>query len=211
MSFAVVMAALAVTACTGSKKESVMNDREPVNILIVVDLQKDFIDGTLMAKDAEQIIEPIRNITNTFDDVYFTLDWHPYNHCSFAEYGGPWPVHCVQYTQGAALPNGILDGLDNSKIKFLPKGNDPEKEEYGQFAHVDPKNQDLFVKGDNVVICGIASEYCVLETLKNLVALSKEIGFSISAFMDGIACIENHDPLLEYMAEDGIKEYKPNN
>ena len=66
----------------------------------------------------------------------------------------------------------------------------------------------MFNAGDNVVVCGIASEYCVLETLKEVVRLSKAIGFNVSVFLDGVACIENHDVLLEYMKAEGIKEYK---
>lgn len=185
-----------------------MNNREPENILVVIDLQKDFINGTLPAKNGKSIITYIDAIKTRFDKVYFTLDWHPYNHCSFKKFGGPWPEHCIQFTEGASLPNGTLDGLENSKVRFLPKGNDPSREEYGQFEHTLSYNQDLFVKGDKVVVCGIAAEYCVLETLKNLERLSMEIGFELQVFMDGVACIETYDPLKEYMEANKIKIYR---
>lgn len=177
-------------------------------ILVVVDLQKDFINGTLPAKNGADVINPIKRIIPQFDKVYFTLDWHPYNHCSFKAYGGIWPEHCVQHTEGASLPDGILEGLDNSQLRFLPKGNNPEREEYGQFEFTQADNQDLFRKGDAVVVCGIAAEYCVLETLKNLVRLSKEVGFDLSVFNEGVACIETNDPLLDYMKQNNIKLYK---
>ncbi|MBO4500098.1 MAG: isochorismatase family protein [Bacteroidaceae bacterium] len=195
-------------SATVSSSEKTSDNMTSSNILVIVDLQKDFIDGTLPAKNGADVIAPIKGIIPQFDKVYFTLDWHPYNHCSFKAYGGIWPEHCVQYTEGASLPNGILEGVSNSRLRFLPKGNNPEREEYGQFEFMQADNQDLFRKGDKVVVCGIAAEYCVLETLKNLVRLSKVIGFNLYVFNEGVACIETNDPLLDYMKENNIKFYK---
>ena len=185
-----------------------MTNREPANIMVVVDLQKDFIDGNLPATDGTRVVEPVKSVLTKFDKVYFTLDWHPWNHCSFKENGGIWPQHCVRYTVGAALPDGILDNLDINNVRFLPKGQAQDKEEYGQFENTKGNDQDLFVKGDKVVVCGIAAEYCVLETLKNLVRLSKEVGFELSVYLEGVASIETVDPLVTYMNENNIKIYK---
>ncbi len=203
-----LMAILALASCSGNKQQSVMNQREAQKILVVVDLQKDFIDGNLPATNGPEVVDPIKSIITKFGKVYFTLDWHPWNHCSFKANGGIWPQHCVSYTEGASLPDGILDNLDVNNVRFLPKGENQAEEEYGQFAKTDAKNQDLFVKGDEVVVCGIAAEYCVLETLKNIKRLADEVGFSVAVFMDGVACIENNDPLIEYMNANGIKLYK---
>ena len=161
----------------------------------------------------KKYLELARNVSevfakNNFDLLYFTLDWHPANHCSFSKEGGIWPVHCVHYTEGASIPDCILADVDDSKLLFYTKGKDATKEEYGAFTDIEADNQNMFIAGDNVVVCGIASEYCVLETLKEVVRLSKAIGFNVSVFMDGVACIENHDVLLEYMKAEGIKEYK---
>ena len=106
-----------------------MTDREPANIMVVVDLQKDFIDGNLPATDGTRVVEPIKSKLTAFDRVYFTLDWHPWNHCSFKANGGIWPQHCVRYTVGAALPDGILDNLNIDNVRFLPKGQAQDKEE----------------------------------------------------------------------------------
>ena len=67
-------------------------------ILLVVDVQRDFIDGSLAAPGAEAIIPEINGIKNGADLVYFTLDWHPKDHSSFKANGGPWPEHCVHYS-----------------------------------------------------------------------------------------------------------------
>lgn len=203
-----LLGVIATLSCTGNKKESVMTRTEPATVLVVVDLQRDFIDGTLPAKDGARIIPLVNEVKKRFDLVYFTLDWHPWNHCSFSANGGIWPQHCVSYTTGASLPDGMLDNLDTDKVLFLPKGENPAKEEYGQFENTVAQNQNLFCKGDKVVVCGIAAEYCVLETLKNIVRLSKEIGFEVLVYLDGVSCIESNQPLEEYMNQNNIKIYK---
>ena len=109
--FAAAVSVMAMVACTRNKKETAMTNREPANIMVVVDLQKDFIDGNLPATDGTRVVEPVKSVLPKFDKVYFTLDWHPWNHCSFKANGGIWPQHCVRYTVGAALPDGILDNL----------------------------------------------------------------------------------------------------
>ena len=57
-----VLAAVIMTACTGNKKQSVMANREPANIMVVVDLQKDFIDGNLPATDGTRVVEPVKSV-----------------------------------------------------------------------------------------------------------------------------------------------------
>ena len=176
-------------------------------ILLAVDLQNDFIDGALTVPGATSVIPEINNVKKSFDLVYFTLDWHPLNHCSFREQGGPWPPHCIQHTGGAAIPDCVFEGLDESRIRFILKGQRPDREEYGAFVDFDPENQDLFHPGDEVVVCGIAAEYCVLETLKKLYEISLQIGFTVRVFLGGTAKFENHDSLVEYMAANGIKAW----
>jgi len=175
-------------------------------IMLAVDLQKDFIDGSLAVKDAYKVIPVINEEKKKFDLVYFTLDWHPSNHCSFKEQGGLWPAHCVHHTAGASLPDEVLNGLEESRIRFKLKGCDSSKEEYGALAGTDAK--DYFENGDEVVICGIASEYCVLETLKNITKLASSIDLKIKVFLKGTARFASYDTLQAYMSENGIEEYK---
>ena len=175
------------------------------NILLAIDLQKDFIDGTLTVPGAEAVLPEINAVKGRFDLVYFTLDWHPLRHCSFKEQGGPWPVHCVHHTAGASIPDCMFEGLDESRIRFILKGRRPEREEYGAFVDFDCASQDLFLPGDKVVVCGIAAEYCVLESLKNVYAISKEIGFEVQVFLGGTAKFDSYDTVLDFMAENGIK------
>ena len=109
-----------------------------------------------------------------------------------------------------ALSMPMLDVINSESDMRTVLGNDTRN--YGDLDGIGECRRlmaDMMgVQKDNVVVCGIASEYCVLETLKEVVRLSKAIGFNVSVFLDGVACIENHDVLLEYMKAEGIKEYK---
>ena len=178
------------------------------NILLAIDLQKDFIYGSLTVPGATQVLPAINEVKDRFDLVYFTLDWHPVNHCSFREQGGPWPVHCVHHTAGAALDESVLNSLPEEKTRFILKGCVQGPEEYGAFVGFDPEHQDLFEPGDEVVICGIAAEYCVLESLKNLYAISRKVGFGVKVYLEGTAKFASYDTVKAFMAENGIQEYR---
>ena len=67
--------------------------------LIVVDVQNDFVSGTLAVPGAKDIIENVNAHIAAADNkdapIFFTKDWHMPKHPSFKEQGGPWPPHCV--------------------------------------------------------------------------------------------------------------------
>ena len=100
-------------------------------ILVVVDVQKDFYhpDGALYVKGGELLPEKISKIMPQFDNIIFTLDYHPYNHCSFKDNGGTWPVHCVRGTEGSSLPNEFLPFLVEDS-DFVYKGEFCDAEEF---------------------------------------------------------------------------------
>lgn len=176
-------------------------------VLIIVDFQKDFAkkDGSLYVEGAEKALENIKNYINEnqVDAVIFTVDWHYRDDRSFKQNGGQWPVHCVQYSEGA----GIVDELFKLVVveKGLPyfvftKGTKITHEEYGAFEEriEDRVSPDLIVtenyghdcqmalgKMHEYVICGLAGDYCVYETYKNL----KESKLDITPFYDGMAFI----------------------
>ena len=79
--------------------------------LLIVDVQNDFCSGGALAvPDAERVVSTVNRY---LDDVaahgalvYSSRDWHPAVTKHFKLYGGPWPVHCVQGTDGASFhPN----------------------------------------------------------------------------------------------------------
>lgn len=139
--------------------------------LVVVDCQNDFITGTLACDNAEVAVEKIVDYINKNPDaeVFYTSDWHSEVNGSFKENGGIWPPHCVAGTWGAEMSETFAKIKDenrrpNEKNTYY-KGIDDKVEEY---SAVNAKNKDGKILheelGEEVVVVGIASEYCVRET-----------------------------------------------
>src|SRR3954471_3884221 len=101
--------------------------------LVIVDFQNDFTPGgPLSVPEGDQIAERVNELAADprFELVLATRDWHPPEHGSFAEQGGPWPVHCVQDSPGAQLH----PALDAAAIDMIvDKGQDPGTEGYSGF------------------------------------------------------------------------------
>lgn len=80
--------------------------------LILVDVQRDFMPGgSLAVNDADRVLAPINRCIALFSQlglpIYASRDWHPKQHCSFREQGGPWPSHCVAGSEGAEFALGL--------------------------------------------------------------------------------------------------------
>ena len=133
--------------------------------LIVVDYQNDFAapDGALSVPEGDSIAGRINELARSdeHDLVVATRDWHPADHGSFAERGGPWPVHCVRDTPGAELHPALdADAID----VVVDKGQDPGTEGYSGFDGTDLAGL-LRERGvDQVTIVGLATDYCVKQT-----------------------------------------------
>lgn len=192
-------------------------------ILVVVDYQYDFFNpnGALYVNGGEKLQEKIANIIPNFDYVIFTKDSHGLKHCSFKENGGIWPIHCVWNSIGEGIPVELLKAAKDYGI--VPKGGNDNEEEYGAFSDdieffisvemaVDTERtcskpfRSYWDDVDELVICGIAGDYCVVETLKNIV---KHVGTDkVSVFLDGVASIDGGTTLDTYMKENNIKVFK---
>jgi nicotinamidase/pyrazinamidase len=133
--------------------------------LIIVDYQNDFArpDGALSVPGGEEIADAINRHSGSgdYDLVLATRDWHPADHGSFAAQGGPWPPHCVQDTEGAALhpalDGGPIDGI-------VDKGQDPGTEGYSGFEATGLAERLRENDVDEVTIVGLATDYCVKNT-----------------------------------------------
>jgi nicotinamidase/pyrazinamidase len=132
--------------------------------LLIIDFQNDFTPGGALAvKEGDTIAARINELAADprFDLVVATRDWHPANHGSFADQGGPWPVHCVQDTEGAQL-NPALEAERVDVI--VDKGQDPNTEGYSGFDGTS-LGQLLRDRGvDRVTVVGLATDYCVKNT-----------------------------------------------
>jgi len=132
--------------------------------LIIVDVQNDFTPGgALPVEEGDAIVPRINELAaaGDFDLVVATRDWHPSDHGSFAEQGGPWPVHCVADTPGAQLH----PALDTSAIDVIvDKGQDPGTEGYSGFDGTNLADLLHERDVDEVVVVGLATDYCVKNT-----------------------------------------------
>ena len=99
--------------------------------LIVVDVQNDFCPGgALGVAGGDRLGPAIAALAERAGTVVATRDWHPPDHSSFAEQGGPWPPHCVQGTPGAELHPSVA-GLRIDRVQDVGVG--PEDEGYSGF------------------------------------------------------------------------------
>lgn len=200
--------------------------------LVIVDLQYDFYDpcGSMYVNGAYDLPDKIGSFIEKHKDdinkIIFTLDWHTPKHSSFTEQGGPWPAHCIEYSRGASLPQDLLNKINSLDIitSFFEKGH--YDEEYGAFANINYRSWDKYdldepnyyvlanesfdssvsvysTNGEfNFVVCGLCGDYCVMETMKNLMKVPK---FNIKVFKDGILSIDNGEKFENFIKENNIK------
>ncbi len=140
--------------------------------LLIVDLQNDFCPGgSLAVQEGDQIVEPINRVMKYFSVIGTTQDWHPPNHCSFKEQGGPWPPHGIQDTFGAQLHAK----LDKKQIQFrILKANLPDREAYSGFegSTLDEELKKRHIR--RVFIAGLTTDYCVRTTALDALRLGYE-------------------------------------
>ncbi|MCS7273569.1 MAG: bifunctional nicotinamidase/pyrazinamidase [Fimbriimonadales bacterium] len=136
--------------------------------LLIVDVQNDFCPGGALAvAEGDQVIPPLNEAAATIAQrggaVFASRDWHPRQTKHFAEFGGKWPVHCVQGTEGAAfhpdlrLPEGTV---------IISKGTGTEDDGYSAFeGHTeDGKTLDEALRARGIkrlLVGGLATDYCV--------------------------------------------------
>lgn len=149
--------------------------------LLLIDPQNDFINGSLPVPEAEAAMNGLAAWLMATKGRYMlkmvTLDWHPWGHSSFQENGGQWPRHCVAYSQGAAVWPALYKALiaDSAELAFLHKGDKPVKDEYSIFQNADSSRRIMSLikklRIKELDICGLAGDICVLNTLRDSLAL----------------------------------------
>jgi nicotinamidase/pyrazinamidase len=192
-----------------------MADYDPSTALIVVDVQNDFADpsGSLWVRGATRILPRInREIEQALaagGTVIYTQDWHPPSTPHFAKDGGIWPVHCVADTWGAELhPDLVVDG------ETIRKGSNGE-DGYSGFSMRDPISgeeiptplEDHLRRAgiERVVICGLATDYCVNATAID----ARRLGFETVVLIRAIAAVNlkagDEQQAIKQMAEAGAQ------
>ena len=150
-------------------------------VLLVTDVQNDFIPGGALAVPRGDHVVPVINaLAQTFANVVLTQDWHPTGHISFAsshagkrpferirlEYGEQvlWPDHCVQGTSGAAFHRDL--DIPHAQL-VIRKGYHRTVDSYSAFVEADGKHTTglagyLRERGlERVYLCGLATDFCV--------------------------------------------------
>lgn len=179
--------------------------------IIVVDMLYDFIDGSLACCHAQEAVKVAKHEIEQFlstekdNPVLFILDHHPANHSSFKEFGGIWPVHCVMNTRGGEIHDELKPYVTEDLCFY--KGCDVSKEQYSGFEGISAKGQSLksclqLLGVDSVIVVGIATEYCVKETCKDLLTN----GFKVSVVAEALAYVDmsGHLETLEEFKQVGI-------
>lgn len=152
--------------------------------LLVIDVQRDFLaGGALPVPAGDEIIDPINRAIGVFRarglPVFASRDWHPLAHGSFQPQGGAWPVHCVAGTEGAAFAPG-LDLPPDAEI--VSKATAPSVEAFSAFAGTDLLKRLRAAGVRRLVVAGLATEYCVMETAMD--ALVR--GFAVVVLADAV-------------------------
>lgn len=192
--------------------------------LVIVDVQNDFCPGGALAvPGGDEVIEPINKLTESFDCVIQTQDWHPGDHLSFAsnhdgkkpfatiemDYGEQilWPDHCVQGSKGAQFHPDLK--TQPSQI-IVRKGFRRHIDSYSAFFEND-QNTVTGLHGylqersiDELIITGLATDFCVKWTVLDALKL----GYKVTLLEDAVRGINIEGSVksaMEEMKESGAQ------
>ncbi len=186
---------------------------KPKKALLIVDVQNDFCPGgALGVPEGDMIIPAINKYIKIFAKkklpIFATRDWHLPRTRHFKDFGGVWPVHCIQNTKGAAFHPKLK--LPKEAV-LLYKGIDPQKDGYSAFEAEDDRGVDLahLLKRlgiKELYIAGLATDYCVKFSAKD--ALRQ--GLKVKILMDAIQGVNlrpnDSEKAAKEMAKLGAKK-----
>lgn len=180
-----------------------------MKVLIIVDPQNDFIHGTLPVPNAADAMNRLAMALPSLevDHIVVTMDCHPLDHMSFEEQGGPWPPHCMKYSEGAAIWAPLFQGIESksrgSKIHFIEKGRERDREEYSAFERHYPRVLD---QAKTIYLSGIAGNVCVLNSLRDLAdhGLSKKL----VVITDASPSLDDGCALAKMIEQTGVRVAK---
>lgn len=187
------------------------------DVLVVVDVQNDFLPGgNLAVPDGDAIIGPINQLATRFAKVVLTQDWHPADHISFASnhpgkspfqtiqlpYGPQvlWPDHCVWDSYGAELAAELE--IPQAQL-VIRKGYTRTVDSYSGFQEADRRTKTglggyLRERGaGKVYIVGLATDFCVGWTATDAAAA----GFETLVIEDATRAINTDGSLAKAWAD----------
>lgn len=154
---------------TNKRKDTDQIELDKGDALLISDIQNDFLSGgSLAVPGGNQVIPVLNGYIDQFINrqlpVFATRDWHPSKHCSFIRQGGPWPEHCIAGSKGAEFSADLR--LPDSAF-IISKGTDVEREGYSSFSNRTFKQQLDNAGSRRLFIGGLATDYCVLNTVRD--------------------------------------------
>ena len=193
-------------------------------VLIIVDVQNDFLPGGALPVPAGKEVVPVINrIAPKFDNVILTQDWHPPGHASFAsshsgkkpydvlqmQYGDQvlWPDHCVQQTDGARLFDGLVVPMCRMIIR---KGLNQGIDSYSAFMendHETPTGLAGYLRElgmGPVFLTGVATDFCVQYSALDGAAAGFEM-YVVEEACRGIDIEGSMEAAWKNMAAAGVK------
>lgn len=188
-------------------------------ILVIVDAQYDFAheDGTLYVHGAnvsvKKIIKFMADHKDEIELVVFTMDNHPKDHCSLKINGGVWPEHCMQGTDGQKILNELIEACDENGLPYknLKKGEKADVLDYTAFSHsrkvgnaviLQSSTDTLTVYNDKFIVCGFAGDYCVKDSVADLIPV---VGAeNIEIFREGVADIDDGTIFNDFIKENNL-------
>ena len=156
--------------------------------LIIVDVQNDFLPGgSLAVPEGDAVVPVFKRYLAAFAaralPVYATRDWHPPDHCSFKAQGGIWPPHCVAATRGAEFAKDLA--LPSTAI-VISKATTQEADAYSGFGGTDLAARLHAAGARRLLIGGLATDYCVLNTVRDALVG----GFEVLLLDDAVRAVD---------------------
>ena len=184
-------------------------------LLLLVDVQYDFINGSLAVEGAPEVMDALANYIGAqpkglFDTIVMTADFHPYEHSSFKDNGGLWPVHCVRHTHGASIYQPVFEAVMKQfpEAQVLTKGDDIAVDEYSIMANSKSAKELLGIiegKGiQEIYVAGLCGDYCVGNSIKDLVEAGH--GNKIRVLTRYIGNIDDGTTLRNIIVENNLQE-----
>lgn len=145
--------------------------------LIIVDVQNDFLPGgSLAVPDGDAVIGVLNHYIALFQQqalpIVASRDWHPAGHCSFETQGGIWPPHCIQQSHGAEFASALQLPTETQVIS---KATHQQQDAYSGFQGTELDSMLRRQQVRRLFIGGLATDYCVLNTVKDALAHDYEV------------------------------------
>jgi nicotinamidase-related amidase len=161
--------------------------------LIVVDMQNDFIDGSLANPAAAAIVEPMAEYIKNFEgDVIFTRDTHYANYFSTQEGKNLPIIHCLWRTDGWEIHSSLIKASENREVFY----ECVDKESFGDIQML-TDCMDAYT--EEIYLCGTCTDICVISVALNLKARFPEIKMYCLANLCAGLTPEKHAAALEVM------------